>query len=109
MASAPVFGGSQGAIGGAVSGGRPLEEGAPRGRIVFAVQHVEPLPSGFEEVRKVGVYSSAEAAQQAISRIRLGAGFSSFPDAFYVDEYELDVDHWANGFEPDGHDDESGV
>ena len=51
-----------------------------------------------ENVKVIGVYSSREAAEAAVERLRLALGFRDYPDGFSVDEYPLDVDHWAEGF-----------
>lgn len=76
---------------------------------VFVVQHLHTLPSGEEDVKMIGVYSNRQAAEDAVRRLRLQAGFCDFPkiidpltdqesDGFYVEEYEIGKDHWTEGF-----------
>jgi hypothetical protein len=76
---------------------------------VFIVQHLTVLPSGQEDIKLIGVYRSSEAAQAAIERLRIHPGFRDHPSVidplmdedeqgFYIDEYELDEDQWAEGF-----------
>lgn len=76
---------------------------------VFVVQHSHALPSGIEDVKMIGVYRTLEAAKVAIGRLGTQPGFSRHPnvidpdttdeeDGFYIDEYELDKDHWVEGF-----------
>jgi hypothetical protein len=78
-------------------------------KTVFVVQHVHVLPGGQEEVKFIGAYRSSEAALAAIGRLRVQPGFCEHPrlidpltddddNGFYVDEYELDKDHWTEGF-----------
>ena len=38
------------------------------------------------------------AAQDAVTRIVTQPGFANFPDGFHIDEYEMDKDHWTEGF-----------
>jgi hypothetical protein len=76
---------------------------------VFVVQHSHTLPSGIEDVKMIGVYRTLGAAQMAVCRLGMQPGFSEHPsiidpdvtndeDGFYIDEYELDLDHWVDGF-----------
>lgn len=57
----------------------------------------------------IGVYRTLEAAKAAVSRLALQPGFSQHPNiiapdltseeqGFYISEYELDKDHWTEGF-----------
>jgi hypothetical protein len=76
---------------------------------VFVVQHSHTLPSGIADVKMIGVYRSLDAAKMALGRLGMQPGFSKHPthidpdatdeeDGFYIDEYELDKDHWTEGF-----------
>jgi len=65
---------------------------------VFVLQHVAREDEDDEDVKLIGVYSSQSSAEAAVSRIMLQSGFADFPEGFYVDEYEIDEDHWAEGF-----------
>ena len=62
------------------------------------VLHHSYEASDTEETKLIGVYSSREAADRAVERLREQPGFRERPDAFTVDEFELDRDHWAEGF-----------
>ncbi len=46
----------------------------------------------------IGVYDDKLEAQKAIERLRMKPGFSGSPEAFQVSEYELNKDHWVEGF-----------
>ena len=52
-----------------------------------------------EEIKFIGVYSAFELANRTIERLYGLPGFSRYPiECFYIDEYTLDEDHWADGF-----------
>jgi hypothetical protein len=76
---------------------------------VFVVQHLHLLPDGEENVCFIGVYRSLDAAKSAAQRLGTLPGFCMHPQVidprqtdeeqgFYIDEYELDKDHWTEGF-----------
>jgi homoserine kinase type II len=79
---------------------------------VYLLQHLHGLPDGYREAKLIGVYRSAEAAKEAIGRLQEQPGFRDHPrlvnplrdkgeeddQGFYIDEYEVDKDHWAEGY-----------
>ncbi len=65
---------------------------------VFVLQHVHSLGNEAEDVKLIGVYSSRENAQAAITRLSRAPGFSETPEGFHIDEYEMDKDHWVEGY-----------
>jgi hypothetical protein len=76
---------------------------------VFLLQHLHMLPGGEESVKIIGIYQSKQAAQGAIERLKTMPGFSAHPmlvdplidedlNGFYIDEYLIDQDHWAEGY-----------
>jgi hypothetical protein len=62
--------------------------------------HVHEMPNGDEDAKLIGIYSTEQKAEQAIERLRVQPGFRDFPDSFEVSDYELDKDHWSEGFDP---------
>jgi len=64
---------------------------------VFLLQHSYELDE-CEETKLIGIYSSREQAETAIQKYKNVLGFKDYPDCFYLDEYELDKDHWEEGF-----------
>lgn len=46
----------------------------------------------------IGVYSTESEAKAAIERIKGAKGFADFPEGFHVYPYELNKDHWTEGF-----------
>ena len=65
---------------------------------VFVLQHSHEFDDGTEDVKMIGVYSSRTRAEAAVARLKTVPGFASSPEGFVIDEYELDVDHWRDGF-----------
>ncbi len=67
--------------------------------MVFLVQHVHKQGFiGRDVTRIIGIYSSRELAEEAVSRLKLAPGFRDSGSGFSIDEYEKNVDHWADGF-----------
>ena len=65
---------------------------------VYVLQHVHSADDGAEDVKFIGVYSSRENAQAAITRLRQAPGFSETPAGFHIDEYQVDKDQWVEGY-----------
>jgi hypothetical protein len=65
---------------------------------VYVVQHVHAAPNGEEDVKLIGVYASEQAAAAAVTRLTIRPGFCDHPDGFHVSPYEIDKDHWVEGF-----------
>jgi len=67
---------------------------------VYLLHHVRPETNEREEdVKLIGAYSSEAAANAAIQRLKVQLGFRDYPDDFTVEAYEIDKDHWTEGFE----------
>ena len=46
----------------------------------------------------IGVYTSESEAKAAIERLKNQKGFVEFPEGFQIHEYQLNRDHWTQGF-----------
>jgi hypothetical protein len=46
----------------------------------------------------IGVYETEQLAQAAIERLRGQPGFVRYPQGFQICSYELNKDHWTEGF-----------
>jgi hypothetical protein len=68
------------------------------GDAVWVVQHVRTINNGEEDVKMIGVYSTEQLACEAVARLGLQPGFCDVPKGFYVERYELNKDHWTEGF-----------
>jgi hypothetical protein len=78
---------------------------------VFVLQHLHILNGDEENVKMLGVYSSRESALAAVERFRQQPGFRDLPqmaeytdtpgvpEGFHLNEYELNQDHWSEGYE----------
>ena len=76
---------------------------------VFVLDHLHTHEDGEECWKKIGIYETYNAALEAIERLNKQPGFSDFPElidydnpncksGFNIDEYELNVDHWEEGY-----------
>lgn len=66
---------------------------------IFILTHVLELSQEQEDVKLIGVYSTQGEAEAAQARARQRPGFADHPDSFFIQAYELDRDHWEEGFE----------
>ena len=66
--------------------------------IVYVLQHSHTVDTGEEDVKLIGVYSSREGAETAFARAAALPGFRNAADGFSIDAYELDENHWVEGF-----------
>jgi hypothetical protein len=74
---------------------------------VHLMWHVHDLQDGEEKTKFIGAYRTEVDARSAIDRLRGQPGFRHFPDGFQIIKYELNKDHWTEGFvtavnQPDG-------
>jgi hypothetical protein len=46
----------------------------------------------------IGVYGTERDAKPAIERLRNKPGFADFPQGFLIERYEVNQDHWTEGF-----------
>ena len=76
---------------------------------VFVVEHLHVQDDGEESPKLIGVYSSKENAEKAVSRMKLLPGFGDTPDGFTIDTYTLDEDNWESGYVTIHHADTSDV
>lgn len=67
-------------------------------KAVFVLQHSRERPDGSEDVKLIGVYTDRSLAEATLARLRSEPGFRDFPSGFHVESYELDKDHWEEGF-----------
>ena len=64
---------------------------------VFLLWHIHVL-NGEDDEKLIGVYSSELEAKNAIARVADQPGFRDTPDGFEICGYELNTDHWREGF-----------
>jgi hypothetical protein len=64
---------------------------------VFLLWHVHKVDDTDEE-KLIGVYRSEQDAKAAIQRLAKKPGFVTTPDGFQYEKYELNRDHWTEGF-----------
>lgn len=70
-------------------------------KIVYVLQHSYEVgeEGNFEETKMIGIYSSKEEAEKTIEKLKTLPGFKDYPiNCFHVGKYEIDKDHWTEGF-----------
>jgi hypothetical protein len=66
---------------------------------IFLLWHVQTFPgSANDDEKLIGAYRTGEDAKAAIVRVKGKPGFVDAPEGFLVDEYELNKDHWTEGY-----------
>lgn len=70
--------------------------------VVHLLWFVKEMPEGEEDIELlIGVYSSEEEAKAAIERVKNLRGFVDFQQGFEICPYQLNRDHWTEGFVQD--------
>jgi len=64
---------------------------------VFLLWYVHE-PDGDEEELFIGAYRTEQDAKMAIERLKDKPGFRDAPEGFTCQKYELNRDHWTEGF-----------
>lgn len=64
---------------------------------VVLLWHVHQV-DGEEDSKLIGVYRTEEDACAAIERLRTKPGFAQTVQGFQHERYQLNVDHWTEGF-----------
>ena len=59
---------------------------------------VRERKDGEETELLIGVYETEQDAKAAIERLREKPGFADFPQGFVTAQYEINKDHWTEGF-----------
>jgi hypothetical protein len=65
---------------------------------VFLLWYVRAPDSAGEDELLIGVYGTEEEAKAAIDRLKDKPGFAGSLDGFQIHPYELNRDHWTEGF-----------
>ena len=66
--------------------------------VVFLLWDVHEIEPGSDDEKLIGVYRTEGDAKSAIERLRTQPGFIDVPDGFQIYAYELNVDHWTEGY-----------
>jgi hypothetical protein len=65
---------------------------------VFLLWYVHAPDTVNEDELLIGVYTTEAEAKSAIERLKERPGFVNAPDGFGIHRYELNRDHWTEGF-----------
>ena len=66
--------------------------------VVYVLHHTHVLADGEEDIKLIGVFSTAESAQSAVDELRFQKGFRVDRAGFSVNKYLVDKVHWREGF-----------
>ncbi|MFW5754889.1 MAG: DUF7336 domain-containing protein [Marinilabiliaceae bacterium] len=69
-----------------------------RMKFVFLLWHIHKINEEEEDSKLIGVYSSKEKAMKKIEEYKNIEGFKENPEGFEISEYQIDSDHWEEGF-----------
>jgi len=64
---------------------------------VFLLWHTHRLRDEDDD-KLIGVYRTEQDAKAAVQRLSSKPGFINTPEGFHVDSYELNKDHWTDGY-----------
>jgi hypothetical protein len=67
-------------------------------KVVFLLWHSHAIGNGETSDKLIGVYSSKTEAETAKARKLQCKGFCDEPNGFLIDEYEVNRDHWSEGY-----------
>lgn len=65
---------------------------------VYLLSHVHLFPDGTESTKVIGIYSTRGLAEQAQMHTMKLPGFRDAPMGFCIAHYNLDDDHWQEGY-----------
>ncbi|MBA3520163.1 MAG: hypothetical protein H0T75_21570 [Rhizobiales bacterium] len=65
---------------------------------VWIIHHVRELEEENDDVLLIGIYSSFQKAEAAVSKLKAAPGFREHPEEFQIEKYTLDEAHWNEGF-----------
>jgi hypothetical protein len=67
-------------------------------KVVFLLWHSHDLGDNETDDKLIGAYSSETEAEAAKARTVQNVGFRDQPDGFHISGYELNRDHWTEGY-----------
>jgi len=66
--------------------------------VAFPLWHVRQDDEYAGDAKLIGIYSSEDEARAAITRLADRPGFRDYPAGFQFEPYQINKDHWAEGF-----------
>ena len=65
---------------------------------VYILWHTHEFDDGTEDSKLLGVYSSELIAQERIAQYSKLPGFKEQLNGFEIVKYQIDLNHWKDGF-----------
>jgi hypothetical protein len=66
--------------------------------VIFLLWYVHAPDTVNDQELMIGAYGTEEAAKSAIGRLSEKPGFQADPSGFQICPYQLNEDHWTEGF-----------
>jgi hypothetical protein len=67
-------------------------------KYLYIVSHDFETLKQLDNPRQIGVYSTQQQAEMAVTRTKRLPGFRDFPDNFMIGRFLVNEDHWREGF-----------
>jgi len=65
---------------------------------VYILHHTHSLYEDNDDIKLIGVYSTYQKATEAQIKLESVVGFKEHLDGFSIEEYDLNVSSWQEGF-----------
>ena len=69
---------------------------------VFVLEHAlykdDDKNNDVEDYKLIGVFTTEQQAQTAMSQLKMQPGFKDYPNGFHIDAYPLNQVNWSSGF-----------
>ncbi|GLJ00315.1 hypothetical protein [Sphingobium sp. BS19] len=68
---------------------------------IYLVKHAHSIEYSGDDIfesKIIGIFSSKLKAEEAVKILKNKPGFVDYPDDFIIDDYEIDVIEWDQGF-----------
>jgi hypothetical protein len=65
---------------------------------MYLLWHTHEFEDGSEDSKLIGVYTTNERAMSARAQSKLLLGFQDHPNGFHISTYEVNKDHWTEGY-----------
>jgi hypothetical protein len=64
----------------------------------FVVFHARVKDLDNEDIKLIGIFSSKQTAEAAVTKAKDLSGFCDHQNGFSISEYTIDEIHWSEGF-----------
>jgi hypothetical protein len=65
---------------------------------IYLLSHDYETPTSLDNGILLGIYHSEADARKSKEELATQPGFDQFPNGFHIDRYQINEDHWTDGF-----------